>query len=224
MIMKKNEVNHNKIITQAARIILKPNGLFQKASSRTWIDDNGWYLIVVEFQPSGFEKGTYLNVGINYLWRMQEYLTFNYGYRVHECVSFKGDEEKFFNKITNLAELAMEKVMEYRKFRNIETAQRNILKAKNISSTSHELYNNMMICGLCENAKAEKYFKKLFKITHNSDKEYEKEYYNELVNSIAPVINISSAFKEYIIEKINLQRKFWHSKSSMKKLSEEFQM
>src|SRR6202000_1719294 len=38
-----------------------PLGLERRGRSRTWIDDQRWYAIVVEFQPSGFSKGSYLN-------------------------------------------------------------------------------------------------------------------------------------------------------------------
>ena len=54
---------HTKIITQAAREILRPKGLVQIGRSRLWTDDHGWWLINVEFQPSGVSKGSYLNVG-----------------------------------------------------------------------------------------------------------------------------------------------------------------
>ena len=69
-----NEQNHNKIIMKAAREVLAPNGLLQKGQSRIWLDDNGWFFAVVEFQPSGWEKGTFLNVGMHYLWANKEYL------------------------------------------------------------------------------------------------------------------------------------------------------
>src|SRR5256885_11111558 len=56
---------HSKLITAAAREILRPLGLFQKGRSRVWLDDQGWWLGVVEFQPSDWSKGSYLNVGAN---------------------------------------------------------------------------------------------------------------------------------------------------------------
>src|SRR5207247_2252920 len=38
-------------------------------------------LIVVEFQPSSWSKGTYLNVGVMWLWHARYYLSFDRGYR-----------------------------------------------------------------------------------------------------------------------------------------------
>ena len=54
---------HNRIIARAAKRRLEPLGCLQKGRSRTWIDDHGWWIGVVEFQPSGWSKGSYLNVG-----------------------------------------------------------------------------------------------------------------------------------------------------------------
>lgn len=57
----------NSILNTGAREILRPMGRVRKGRSRTWWDDHGWWLINVEFQPSGFSKGSYLNVGICWL-------------------------------------------------------------------------------------------------------------------------------------------------------------
>ena len=60
---------HNALIAAGARRHLGPLGLTRKGRSRHWIDDHGWWLVNVEFQPSGFGKGSYLNVGAQFLWR-----------------------------------------------------------------------------------------------------------------------------------------------------------
>lgn len=39
-------------------------------------------MITVEFQPSGWSRGTYLNVGSTWLWCFQSHLSFDLGYRV----------------------------------------------------------------------------------------------------------------------------------------------
>jgi hypothetical protein len=40
----------------------------RKGRSRVWFDDQGWWIGVVEFQPSSWSRGTYLNVGVSWLW------------------------------------------------------------------------------------------------------------------------------------------------------------
>ena len=93
-------VDHNKIIRNAANSVLKPNGLFRKGTSRVWIDDNGWFLTVVEFQPSGWDRGSYLNVAVHFLWDDQDYLSFDYpcSSRVKDFVAFDGNEGRFLNR------------------------------------------------------------------------------------------------------------------------------
>ncbi len=59
---------HSKIIKQVCKEILIPLGVFQKGSSRLYLDDNDYFFTVVEFQPSSWDKGTYLNIGLTFLW------------------------------------------------------------------------------------------------------------------------------------------------------------
>lgn len=79
-----NMKEHDKIIYAVVKGTLSLEGLFRIGQSRIWLDDNGYYVILVEFQPSGYEKGTYLNVGICFLWEYNEngFLNYNYGGRV----------------------------------------------------------------------------------------------------------------------------------------------
>lgn len=210
--------NHNKIINKASKEVLKPYGLFKKGQSRTWIDDNGWFLILVEFQPSYWEKGTYLNVGCHYLWSAQDYLSFDYGYREHNCIAFEGDGDVFYRKVKELSNHAVCKVLEYREFRDIRYAMKMITKRSGFSSASKELYNKMMICGLAGDGNALKYARKLMAETKDSQLPYELKYYQELTDFIEPVISDRTRFCEYIKEKILLQRTFLSSKSGFKKL------
>lgn len=214
--MKDN--NHNKIINQAARSVLKKYGLFQKGQSRTWIDDNGWFLIIIEFQPSNWDKGTYLNVGINYLWAEKDYLSFDYGSREGEFVSYNDNPEEFYNAVVKLAECAMTKVFEYRKFKDINYAKEKILLRNGYASNSFELYNRLMICGLSKDKKAKKFYNYLAYETSFAAQPFEVRYNEELTSEMSKLVNDPEQLSTYIRNKIINQRKFWNSKSSMKKI------
>ncbi len=69
-------------IAASARQALGPLGLTRKGRSRIWLDDHGWWLGVVEFQPSAWGPGSYLNVGAMFLWRPTDHLVFEIGDRV----------------------------------------------------------------------------------------------------------------------------------------------
>jgi hypothetical protein len=84
---------HNKIIATAAKAALGPQNFRQKGSSRMWLSDHGWWLRVVEFQPSAWSKGSYLNVGAHWLWSEGRHLTLDFGGRVVEHQQYESDEQ-----------------------------------------------------------------------------------------------------------------------------------
>lgn len=59
---------HSNIIKQVCKEILIPLGVFQKGTSRLYLDDNDYFFTVIEFQPSSWSNGTYLNIGLTFLW------------------------------------------------------------------------------------------------------------------------------------------------------------
>lgn len=65
---------HNKIIKTTVKEFLEPENLFQIGSSRSWVDDNGYYFIIVEFATNGYSKGASLNAGVSFLWESTESL------------------------------------------------------------------------------------------------------------------------------------------------------
>ena len=48
---------HNKIIKTTVKEFLEPENLFQIGSSRSWIDDKGYYFIIVNLQQMVILKG-----------------------------------------------------------------------------------------------------------------------------------------------------------------------
>ncbi|MEM8982933.1 MAG: hypothetical protein AAGC71_07905 [Pseudomonadota bacterium] len=74
--------NDNKILNGLACAGLKPLGLQRRGSSRIWLDDHGWWLVVVEFQADPETAGSYLNVGASWLLHDTSHLGFDVGYRV----------------------------------------------------------------------------------------------------------------------------------------------
>jgi hypothetical protein len=122
-------MDHSKIIAQVARETLAPLGIFQQGRSRTWIDDRGWWIVVIEFQPSGSSKGSYLNVGAMWLWHEKDYFSFDVGdgdtgSRIAKFVEYI-DEEQFRPEIIRLASAAKAEVLRLRsKFASIHDAAR----------------------------------------------------------------------------------------------------
>jgi hypothetical protein len=109
---------HNRILTSHARAMLRPMGLTQRGRSRTWQEDHGWWVLYVDFQPSGFAKATYLNVFLHWLWRLGEDrgtgLSMDLGNRVTGAGAFFEDEEQWTVAVEDVVARAIEEVHRYR--------------------------------------------------------------------------------------------------------------
>jgi len=99
---------HTKLLNQAGKRILKPLGIYQKGVSRTWLDDLGWRLTVIEFQPSAWSRGSYLNVGAMWLWYPTDYFSFDLGCRLENFLGFES-EKQFAGVAESLAMTARER-------------------------------------------------------------------------------------------------------------------
>ena len=76
-------------------------------------------MVVVEFQPSDWSRGSYLNVGCMWLWNIKQHISFDVGHRVNGFIRYE-NEEQFGHAAEKLAAGALEKVGEYRRiFRSI---------------------------------------------------------------------------------------------------------
>jgi hypothetical protein len=89
---------HDKLLANAAKQVLGPLGFRRKGRSRTWVEDHGWWLTVVEFQPSSWVKGSFLNVAAHWLWSANGYVTFDYssseyGIRVEPFIEYETDAQ-----------------------------------------------------------------------------------------------------------------------------------
>jgi hypothetical protein len=71
-----------KLVTRAARAALGPRGLTQRGRSRSWLDDHGWWVVVVEFESFAFEQGSGLAVFADFLWHDRDHLAHSVGGRV----------------------------------------------------------------------------------------------------------------------------------------------
>ena len=100
---KPNE--HSRLINVAAKAVLQPLGFQQKGRSRVWFADRGFWAPVIEFQPSGYSKGSYLNIAAMWLWHPGNGWAFNYFQRAGRFIVFETIEQ-FGPRAEKLADLA----------------------------------------------------------------------------------------------------------------------
>jgi hypothetical protein len=136
---------HSKLLDLAAKHHLAPLGLKRKGQSRTWLGDQHWYVVVVEFQPSGFAKGSFLNVGAHFLWQNSGHLSFDLGSRVEEFVQFQS-EEQFAPEADRLAAVA---ATEVGRLRALLPGIQGVTSAIPVDSSDWPAYHRAIALGLC---------------------------------------------------------------------------
>ncbi|MDR1241608.1 MAG: hypothetical protein LBM00_02315 [Deltaproteobacteria bacterium] len=200
-------IDHNKIIKKTATAVLKPYGIKRKGQSRSFIDDNGWFIIIVEFQPHTYNKGTFLNVGVNFNWYLKDYFSFDIGYRENEFVKCV-EEKEFIENVDKLCKKAVEKVLKYRDdLKTMKNSEKTISEHK---FTSDELWGNYhrgVMSGLMGNIrKLNEYFDGLLNVTDNGI-----QWMLELkrrVNELKEIANVdANKFREKIVNIIYETRK-----------------
>ena len=201
---------HSKIIKQVCKEILIPLGIFQKGTSRLYLDDNDYFFTVVEFQPSNWDKGTYLNIGLTFLWdyNQSDVLYFDFSRqpaaRYGKFVEYK-NETQFRNEIINLANIAKEEILFYRKLRDIEFAKDwmiSYIEKFNDNKYARFGLDIANICILNKNMELAKFYYENYHREQNTEEQMDYK-------------NLST---EYLNSNIKKTRKMWHSKSSMKKM------
>jgi hypothetical protein len=116
MMAPRNE--HGKPIAAAAKAALAPLGLVRKGQSRVWRSDQRYWVIGVEFRPSGWSKGSYLNVSAGWLWHRKEFISQDARFPVDDVgdagfLTFESIEQ-FRPRIKHMAERAAEEVLAIR--------------------------------------------------------------------------------------------------------------
>jgi hypothetical protein len=134
---------HTKLINTAARDVLRPLGIVQKGRSRLWYDDHGWWAGLIEFQPSNFRRGTYLNAGVQWLWDTvwDSLAAFMYPESFYVRVEIPGEgqfidyesDEQFEPLAVKIAKLAAKRARHFRElFPNARAAAKVLGKSKSV--------------------------------------------------------------------------------------------
>ena len=106
---------HDKLINAAAKKVLSPHGLFRKGTSRTWVDDNGYFVIFVSFGSSNWSQSARLGVGIDFLWKYDSGgpgTGFSYSYgnsSIEDFFEYDGNDAVFKRKWNDIQKLVYRK-------------------------------------------------------------------------------------------------------------------
>ncbi|WFU06271.1 hypothetical protein QA648_24460 (plasmid) [Rhizobium sp. CB3171] len=132
-----NDVDHNRMIALIAEKRLPELGLVRKGKSRLWYKDNGWWISLVEFQPSGWDRGTHLNVGMTWLWNAKGYFSYDQGGRLGSFTK-AGNTELFTEEVEKLVAFAVAEISAFRRrFSSIEAVAADLARSEKISIWDH---------------------------------------------------------------------------------------
>ncbi len=161
---------HEAILRSAARAHLAPLGMKQKGRSRTWIKDNSWWLAVVEFQPSSWSKGSYLNLACMWLWHPQDHISFNVCERLGGYIQFQ-DEQSFGPAADHLASLAAEGTRKNaERFKSVDTVYVYLEATAAESQNPWDHHHAMMAALACGQVdRASNHLQGLLGIKHDVD-------------------------------------------------------
>ena len=148
--------DHNRLIARTAREHLTPGGFFQAGSSRTWLQDNGWFMVKAEFRPSGFSKCSMLSMGLHFLWahgpeaESEDVSAFHYPLyspSVNQChAPYTGDDTLFCAHIARFCRVILSETELLRHFRDFSYAGSRL--AEHASASIWDAYDHAMLCFL----------------------------------------------------------------------------
>lgn len=201
--MPSSDNTHSKIIRDAASTFLSPLGLTQKGRSRTWVDDQAWRLCLVEFQPSGFSRGTYLNVGCMWLWREKNNPSFDEGYRVEDFFPFE-NAEQFREVATKLAARAAAEVERYRsKFQTVLHVSDHYLNRNPVEFWPS--FNAAVACGISGRPlDARRFFAHMLALS--DDRGWVKSAQTEAAN-LNSIVHDTKLFRQTVLDTVIRTRK-----------------
>jgi hypothetical protein len=198
-VAKQNE--HGKLIAAAAKAALLPLGCRRKGQSRCWFSDEHFWYIFIEFQPSAWSRGTYLNVGP--IWFFLEGWGGEVTRRLDNYIEFESVEQ-FAPLIEKAAQLVAAEVVALRaKFPTLADIHRFF--AGNLS-WSGNIYRAAITAGLIGDlALARQLFARIKGLDPNRHGLQLKNRQVECA-ALAALLDDPQAYRSAIREKIDIRR------------------
>ncbi len=197
---KQNE--HGKLIAAAAKAALLPLGCRRRGQSRVWSSDERFWYIFIEFQPSAWSRGTYLNIGP--IWFFLEPWGGEAAPRLGSFIKFES-VEKFSPLIEEAAQLVAAEVVALRaKFHTVADIHRFF--AGNLS-WSGNVYRAAITAGLIGDfALARQLFARVKALDPNRHGILLKDRQDECA-ALAALLDDPQAYRSAILEKIDARRR-----------------
>jgi len=193
------------IIKKIANESLVPLSFRQLGNTRSWIRDQGAWLVVITFDSSSHEQGACIAIGLNFLWNPKGYISYDFSLggnpRVHNFINYLSDEQ--FEKDLSIAiENALPEIKKYIELKDISTLLKAIKNKE--GGAGWLLFHQSILEGLVdEYGSSIKHFKKLSEEDLNSmDIPWIVERVNVTKSYINTLENTPAIFVGLINEKV----------------------
>jgi hypothetical protein len=161
-------------------------------------------MIAVGFQPSGWSRGSYLNVGCMWLWNVKPHISFDEGNRVGGFFSFES-EDQFRSIAEELAQRAAERVTHYRRlFPTIRNVSDFYLK--NPPHAGWPSFNAAVAHGLCGRIRMAKSLFNCWGDAANDEPEWVKQARLDS-DELAAIVDDQEGFRKSISNRVLQTRK-----------------
>lgn len=202
--------NINKIIKKICKEVF-PSEVFQKGNSRVYLDDNGYYFTMVEFQPYSLKKGAFLNAGLSFFFYKNNRLSFSYSYNSELRIGKKFieyiNDKQFEKDIRGYVLLANDYILRYRDFSDIDYAKEYIVNE--LDNNNWNPYIKSMFYFLTDDAENGKKYYQMF---------LNNPFFKRIIEEYNYPTCVEKLSKEYVLQMIKENRLLFHSKSSMKRM------
>lgn len=176
-----------------------------------------------------------MGVGIDFFWEKSEslndILAYSYGEREKEFCKYSGNDDEFQTKMEEFAETGLRKVIEYRKFKDMDYAKKCLeQKVSSIPENRRfwEVYDLAMICFLMGDFEnGIKIFENYLEILQGSFYagevfiEWHETFYKHCIHHIKPCLTSKEAAQKMVLDMIERRRNYFNSKPSFKKMNKE---
>lgn len=198
---------HDKIISAAAKPALASLGFKRKGSSRLWFADRGVWLSLVEFQPSGWSKGSYLNVAAHFLWSPMRW-SFNYSpdTSLRTFIEYESDIQFVPLAAQQAADAVRGSELLLRQFRDFPAMAAVLLdQSKAGRPGGWPDYDAGVACGLCGDADKAMV---LFQQTLDSfaDSASGRQFTPDIERLLA-LVSDTDGFRDYLRQRVNAARR-----------------
>ena len=199
---------YKKTINKFALENLKPLGFVQLGDSRTWFVDRGDYLVVLNFESSGTKKGTYIDIGLNFLWNPKNYISYDFFFngntRITPFIEYQS-EDQFKEELDKVLKITLITVDQYLNIKDMKTLSDLIVVSDTtLSSESWLVFHKAVLEGLVGNIKtSEILFNNLIKSDEISNIPWNIERLNESMKLISSLKDSRESFASLISEKVS---------------------